>query len=144
MIFSNLVNTLKKMDELNKNISSDRERIEFCLIPDIKDKHLSVIRFNHTVGKTKYYWYTLVLDEDSTPKYIALFDYPKCDIEYAEIRIKEYVAFYNKNNPWHGKIHSEIMNVEQEICDFLQTHPLYTHQIMYSRYNAIEPYYDES
>lgn len=136
----------KKLQETNKSISDDQERMQLYFFPDFMDIKLSIIRFNHTVERTnyddKYYYYVLLIHHNKQKKYMLLFDYPTYEDEYANLRLESYITYYNQNNPWGGKIDTKIACKDEEICDFLEAHPLYTHQYLYRNLDSIEPYYE--
>ncbi len=136
----------KKLKELEINKESDRERINLYFFPDFRDKKLSVIRFNNTINYSKqdiqFYCYVLLVSDNEDKKYIELFEYPYYDEDFANLRIENYIAYYNQNNPWGGSINSTLITENKQMCDFLNSHPLYTHQYSYNSLASIEPYYE--
>ncbi len=139
-------NHKKKLQEVNKGLDGDKERMDLYFFPDFMDKELSVIRFKHSINEShnnsNLDYYFLEIIDNGDKKYINLFDYPAEDEEYANLRIDRYIAYYNQHNPWGGKINTAIIPGNIELCDFLETHPLYTHQYLYRGLAYIEPYYD--
>ena len=133
----------RKTRDVEKFLIHDFEKMDMYLFPDLMEKELHIVRFNHTTKKTKYHYYVLVVEEaNGTQKYLNLFYYPDCDNKYAQFHVDSYISRYNSNNPWGGKINTEVKVINQEINDFLKTHPLYTHQYLYRGLKSIKPYYD--
>lgn len=138
----------QKMLELEKWKLHDQENMDFYLISDLCDQRMHIERFLHTGTKFKDYWYLLVIETNGENKYLALFDYPVYDDRYARIRLEHFVSYFQKINSGNGSISWDIVEVDQEICDFLGTHPRYTHQSLYKYLNplsldSIEPYYEK-